>query len=170
LAARSLTDAEAFGELYDRYCDRIFRFIYARLRDRATAEDITSETFFKALKGISTYRASTGSFSSWIYQIAKNAMVDHLRTQRPTVSLEPEMDTSDPATPVEDEVTNRTEVARVWKAVDQLNPPQRTVLVLRLQHDLSIGDIAIRMERSEGAIRVLLHRALAKLQQHLSAT
>jgi RNA polymerase sigma-70 factor (ECF subfamily) len=140
----------------------------ARLHDRATAEDITSETFFKALKGISTYRPTAGSFSSWIYQIARNTMIDYLRTRRPTVSLEPEMDASDPATPVEDEVTNRTEVARVWKAVDQLNPTQRTVVVLRLQQDLSIADIAIRMERTEGAIRVLLHRALAKLQLHLN--
>ena len=78
LAARSLTDAEAFGQLYDRYCDRIFRFIFARLHDRATAEDITSETFFKALRGISTYRAAAGPFSSWLYQIARNTMIDHL--------------------------------------------------------------------------------------------
>ena len=167
LAVRSRIDPEAFGVLYDRYCDRIYRFVYSRVRDPGNAEDLTAEVFFKALRGITTYHPSAGSFSAWIFRIARNTVIDHLRARRPTVSLDPEFDTSDPAPPVEDRALDRVDVADVWRAVGELSSAQRAAVILRLQKDLPIAEIAITLNRSEGAVRVLLHRALGTLRKRL---
>jgi RNA polymerase sigma factor (sigma-70 family) len=161
------TDPEAFGLLYDRYCDRIHRFVYARLRDRAAAEDVTAEVFFKALRGIGSYRPAAGPFSAWLYRIAGNAVIDHVRARRPTVSLELEMDTTDPSSPVEDQAIDRVEVAHVYRAIDELSHAQRTAVVLRLERDLPIAEIAGHMNRSEGAVKLLLHRGLIALRERL---
>jgi RNA polymerase sigma-70 factor (ECF subfamily) len=167
LVARCATDPEAFGLLYDKYCDRIHRFVYSRLRDRTAAEDVTAEVFFKALKALASYRPSAGSFAGWLYRIAGNAVIDHLRAKRPTVSLELEMDTTDPAAAVEDQAIDRVEVAHVWRAIDELGQAQRTAVVLRLDRDLPIAEIAGRMNRSEGAVKLLLHRGLTALRERL---
>ena len=167
LVALCGTDVEAFGLLYDRYCDRIHRFVYSRLRDRTAAEDVTAEVFFKALKSIATYRSAVGPFSAWLYRIAGNAVIDYLRARRPTMSLELEMDSTDPAAPVEDQAIDRVEVAQVWKAIDQLSDAQRTAVVLRLERDLPIAEIAGHMNRSEGAVKLLLHRGMAALRERL---
>ena len=84
LAARSVVDAEAFGHLYDRYCDQIFRFTLRRLPDRETAEDVTAEVFFKALRAIGAYNPAVAPFSAWLYRIATNAVTDFLRARRVT--------------------------------------------------------------------------------------
>jgi RNA polymerase sigma-70 factor (ECF subfamily) len=141
--------------------------VYSRLRDRAAAEDVTAEVFFKALKALATYRPAAGPFAGWLYRIAGNAVIDHLRAKRPTVSLELEMDTTDPAAAVEDQAIDRVEVAHVWRAIDGLSQAQRTAVVLRLDRDLPIAEIAGRMNRSEGAVKLLLHRGLTALRERL---
>jgi RNA polymerase sigma-70 factor (ECF subfamily) len=168
LVARCAGDPEAFGLLYDRHCDRIYRYVYARLRDRTIAEDVTAEVFFKALKGLGSYRPSVGEFSAWLYRIAGNAVIDHVRARRPTVSLDDQIDRSDRSAPVEEQVIDRVEVARVWRAVDDLTDAQRTAVVLRLERDLPIAEIAGRMNRSEGAVKLLLHRAMAAVRERLA--
>jgi RNA polymerase sigma-70 factor (ECF subfamily) len=167
LAARAVADAEAFGLLYDRYCDQIFRFTFRRLPDRETAEDVTAEVFFKALRAIGAYNPAVAPFSAWLYRIAANAVTDFLRARRVTSSLDVVLDRPDRADSVEDQVANRVEADRVWTAVDLLTEAQRTAVILRLGHDLPIADIAARMSRSEGAVKLLLNRGLAAVRAHL---
>ena len=168
LAALALTDAEAFGRLYDRYCDQIYRFAYRRLRDREAAEDATADVFFKALRAIGSYKPSVAPFSAWLYRIASNAVTDHLRARRPSQPLDVALDAPDGSDPVDVQAINRLEADRVWLAVDRLSQAQRTAVVLRLGHDLPIAQIAAMMNRSEGAVKLLLNRALTAVRSHLS--
>lgn len=153
-------DPQAFGELYEHYADPIFRFVHGRLRDRTAAEDVTSEVFFKALRAIDTYRPEKAPFAAWLFRIAANAVVDHVRSRRPTVNADLALDVADTALPVADQVITLMEVARIWEVVDALADSQRTAVTLRFGHDLPIASIAQQMQRSEGAVKLLLNRAL----------
>jgi RNA polymerase sigma-70 factor (ECF subfamily) len=167
LVERARTDADAFGYLYDRYCEAIYRFVYRRLGEREAAEDVTADVFFKALRAIDSYRPQTAPFSAWLYRIAQNAVIDHLRVRKVTLSLDLAEDRPDRADPVEEQAINRVEAARVWDAVDQLTEAQRTAVLLRLGHDLPLADIAERMDRSVGAVKLLLNRGLAAVRVQL---
>jgi RNA polymerase sigma factor (sigma-70 family) len=167
LIARCHRDSEAFGVLYDRYRDRIYHFVYLRLRERAATEDVVAEIFVKALKGLPSYRCGQGPFSAWLYGIAKNCVIDHVRAARPILALELQPDLADPATSVEEQAIERAAVAQVWKAVDGLSQAQRTAVVLRLERDLPIAEIAGAMNRTEGAVKLLLHRAFGALRLSL---
>ncbi|MBO0682319.1 MAG: sigma-70 family RNA polymerase sigma factor [Candidatus Dormibacteraeota bacterium] len=167
LAQRARTDPDAFGELYDRYVSDIYRFVYSRLHNREAAEDVTSEVFFKALRAIDRYRPTGRPFRGWLYRIAANAVTDHLRARRPAVDLDSVGHEAQGGQAVDEEVVNRTEVARVWEAVDQLNEAQRTAIVLKLGQDMHTADIAACMGRSEGAVKLLIHRGLTVVRNRL---
>jgi RNA polymerase sigma-70 factor (ECF subfamily) len=170
LARRSRADAEAFGMLYDRYCERIYRYVHRRLGNHAVAEDVTADVFLKALKAIDSYRPDTAPFSAWLYRIATNAVIDHTRARRLTTSLDAAVDAADQEAPVEEQAINRLEAARVWTAIDALGEAQRTAVTLRLGRDLPIAAIAEQMGRSEGAVKLLLNRGLTAVRQHLQVS
>jgi RNA polymerase sigma-70 factor (ECF subfamily) len=167
LAERSSVDAEAFGVLYARYSRQIYRMIYRRLGNSEDAEDITAEVFVKALKAIDGYHPARAPFWGWLYRIARNAMIDHVRARRPAVSLAAVEDPSDPAADVESQVIRHDEAARAWQAVETLCATQRTAVTLRLAHDLPIAAIAEQMDRSEGAVKQLINRGLTVVRHQL---
>jgi RNA polymerase sigma-70 factor (ECF subfamily) len=168
LVERARTDAAAFGELYQHYAPLIYRFIYNRLRDRATAEDLTSDVFYKALRAIDRYRPPT-PFGSWLYRIAANTAIDHLRTRHPASNLDDMGEQADQQPPVVEQVVNRSQAARVWSAIDGLQEAQRTAVSLKLGQDMHTADIAVCMGRSEGAVKLLIHRGLAGIRRQLGA-
>jgi RNA polymerase sigma-70 factor (ECF subfamily) len=167
LAQRSKADADAFGVLYDRYCERIYRYVFRRLRNHEAAEDVTADIFLKVLRAIDTYQPATAPFSTWLYRIAANAVVDHVRAKRNTMSLDVTADVADLGLPVEELAISRAEAARVWRAVDNLTEAQRTAVTLRFGSDLPIADIAGRMGRTAGAVKLLLNRGLAAIRTQL---
>ena len=146
----------------------MYRFAYRRLGDRQAAEDATAEVFFKALRAINSYKPEVAPFSAWLYRIAANALTDVLRARRPVESLDTAMDRPDAALAVDAQAINRLEVGRVWSAVDQLTAAQRMAVILRLGHDLPIAEVAARMDRSEGAVKLLLNRGLTTVRRLLS--
>jgi len=168
LAVLSRNDAEAFGVLYARYSAQVYRTVYYRLRDRSDAEDVTAEVFVKAFRAIGGYLPSRAPFWGWLHRIARNAVVDHVRARRPTVSLAAVADPQDSGADVEGDVVRRSEATRAWEAVDQLCPTQRTAVTLRLAHDLPIAAIAGRMDRSEGAVKQLINRGLSTVRESLA--
>lgn len=168
LAELSRIDAEAFGILYSRYSRQIYRMIYHRLRDQSDAEDVTAEVFVKALRAIEGYRPARAPFWGWLHRIAANAVVDHVRARRCTVSLAAVADAEDATADVEGRVVRRCEATRAWEAVSQLCPTQRTAVTLRLGHDLPIAAIAERMDRSEGAVKQLINRGLSAVRERLA--
>jgi RNA polymerase sigma-70 factor (ECF subfamily) len=167
LVRLALVDAEAFGVLYERYCDRIFRYVLRRLSDRAAAEDVTTEVFIKAMRGLERYRPQGVPFSAWLFRIAANATIDYLRAHRFTDPLDEAPDVAERTEPLEDVVARRVDADRAWAVVDRLTDAQRTAVILRLAHDQTVPEIARRMDRSEGAVKLLLNRGLAAARQYL---
>ena len=167
LVERAKSDADAFGELYDHYFGQIYRFVYSRLRDQDASEDVTSEVFFKALRAIGRYKPSGHPFSAWLYQISVNAVNDHYRSRRPTTSLDGAMAVADPQRSVDDRVADSTEAARVWAAIDDLPQQQRIAMTLKLGEDLKLAQIGEIMGKSEGAIKLLVHRGMIGVRQRL---
>jgi RNA polymerase sigma-70 factor (ECF subfamily) len=168
LVERAKESPDAFGALYDRYFPQIYRFAYSRVRDQSLAEDVTSEVFFKALKNIKRYTYSGHPFSSWLYQIAVNAVADHYRgPSGKEVELEEGagMPSSDPM--VVDQVVRRDRSRRVWAAIDRLPHQQRTAMILKFGEDKKIEEIALIMQKSGGAVKLLLHRAVERLRREL---
>jgi len=169
LVERAKSDADAFGELYDHYFGQIYRFAYSRTRDRDAAEEITQEVFMKALRAMPRYRPSGHPFSSWLYQISANAIADHFRQQRPQASLDAAVEIVDPSRPVAERVVESTEAARVWAAIDSLPKQQRTAMTLKLGEDLKLAQIGEIMGKSEGAVKLLIHRGMVGVRQRLGA-
>ena len=167
LVDRAKSDSEAFGELYERYCDRIYAFTYARLNTRTEAEDAASEVFLKALGGIPSYRRTEQSFSAWLYRIAANVVADRYR-RRPTASLEDAPDSAIESADVADTIVRRARVRSVWAAVDRLPRQQRMAITLRFSADLSNETIAGVMGKSTPAIKQLLHRGVHALRVKLA--
>lgn len=168
LAVRSRSDPEAFGQLYERYADRIYGLVYSRTRHAPTAEDVTAEVFFKALRAIDQYQPGR-PFRAWLFQIAVNAVTDHFRRKRPAVPLDEALDHPAPGASVEEHALARAELAQVWAALDALNDLQRTAVVMRLGLDMNTADIAASMGRSEGAVKLLIHRGLKAVRKRLPA-
>ncbi|HUY97971.1 MAG TPA: sigma-70 family RNA polymerase sigma factor [Verrucomicrobiae bacterium] len=169
LVDRAKRDPEAFGVLYDRYVNQIYRFAAARLRNPQAAEDITSEVFFKALRALPRYRSTGHPFSAWLYQIAANAIADHHRGRRhPETELEEAGDVADGAEPLEETVVARAEAARVWAAIAALPEQQRMAMTLKYAEDLRLAEIGKIMGKTEGAIKLLIHRGTRSVRAALA--
>jgi len=161
-------DAAAFGELYDRFVDRVYRYLYFRTGRHAEAEDLTEQVFLKAWEAIGRYRWQGRPFLAWLYRLAHNVHIDHVRSTRPTTSLSTEHRTLEvPST------TSMTEMARtldadvIATALSQLTVEQQQVIVMKFIEGLDNEQIAQAMDRREGAIRALQMRALMSLRRVL---
>jgi RNA polymerase sigma-70 factor (ECF subfamily) len=160
-------DGDAFGELYDRYVDTVYRFIYFRVNDRALAEDFTSETFLRALRRIGSVNYQGRDIGAWFVTIARNIVFDHTKSARHrlevTTDETPERD--DRAPGPEDVVLQQLTAERLMQAVAQLGNEQRECVVLRFVQGFSVNETAEVMGKNAGAIKALPHRAIRKLAE-----
>lgn len=158
-------DADAFAGVYREHAPALFRYLVARLKDAATAEDLTSETFVRALRGAMTLRESTEDIRPWLVRIARNVLTDHWRSARTrfeivTVVGEDERHVvPDPATTLIEENERR----RVLAYLDKLTDEQRQCLRLRFLHERPVAEVAHVMGRRPAALRALQYRAIRKL-------
>ena len=159
-------DFEAFGELYNIYLDRIYRYVFYQVRDKMTAEDVTEEVFLKAWKAIKSCKGKEQTFSSWLYRIAHNQVIDNLRSQRKYLSTE--METSAEVNGPELEAEGKQERQEMLETISCLPQNQKQVIILKFIEGLDNQEIGKIMGKSQGAIRVLQMRALATLRQRLS--
>lgn len=162
-------DAQALTQLYEAYFDKIYRYIAMRIRNEMEAEDMTQQVFMKMLQSISSYKSQGVPFSSWIYRIAHNQVIDFLRQQnkKATVDIDnlslPSVG-DDPQHMVEQQI----DITDLKKATRQLTAAQQEVLSLRFAGELSIAECADIMEKSEGAIKALQHSAVVALRKALA--
>lgn len=159
-------DADSFARLYDAYFERVYRYIYFRVSDDQTAEDITSQVFLKAWENLSRYRPS-GHFLAWLYTIARNQVIDHYRTRKETVPLDEVGNLSAGSQAVDEQVQLRFELQAMRDALQFLTEDQQQVLILKFIAGLDTHEIAKQMKKGEGAIRALQMRALQALAKYL---
>jgi RNA polymerase sigma-70 factor, ECF subfamily len=154
-------DPSRFGELYEIHFDRIYAYIARRVRDRAEAQDLTSEVFHQALKHIGGYESRGVAFATWLYRIAANAIIDHVhRRSREAGAVEVE--------PLTDAGIEEAEYrAGIFRLVRELPEDQRRVIELRYAEDKSIRETAEALGRSEGAIKQLQFRGLETLRARI---
>lgn len=169
LIRRAKSGEEApFGQLYDHYIAPIYRFILVKVNNKAEAEDLTHDVFLSAWQNLKSYKFQGFPFSSWLYQIARNKVIDHYRTKKPNTSLE---NLDEDVLKIVGVVENRLDVAldleRVKQAIAQLTPEQQDVVMLKFVEDLSNEEIADALGKTEGAIRLLQHRAIGNLKELL---
>ncbi len=161
-------DAEAFGLVYDSYVDQIYRYLYYRVGSHALAEDLTSETFLRALRRIDTFTYTGKDIGAWFTTIARNLVTDHVKSSRfkLEVTTADMLDADRADGGIEQEVLDRMQNAALLDAVKQLKPEQQECIVLRFLQGLTLAETAGVMARSEGAVKQLqlrAVRALAKL-------
>jgi RNA polymerase sigma-70 factor (ECF subfamily) len=169
IARAARHDADAFGALYERYLALIYRYVFYRVDDVAEAEDLTEQVFLKAWEALGHYQKRKVPFSAWLYRIAHNVIVDRHRTRKEILPLEGQL-LRDATGGPEDRLDWRETIEAVAYALSQLTPLHRQVLMLRFISGFSHAETARVLERSEEAVRVLQHRALAALRELLDTT
>ncbi|MCI0384071.1 ECF subfamily RNA polymerase sigma factor, BldN family [Streptomyces sp. CNQ085] len=162
-------EAEAFGHLYDQYSDTVYRYIYYRVGGRATAEDLTSETFLRALRRIGTFTWQGRDFGAWLVTIARNLVADHFKSSRfrLEVTTGEMLDANEVERSPEDSVLESLSNAALLDAVRRLNPQQQECVTLRFLQGLSVAETARVMGKNEGAIKTLQYRAVRTLARLL---
>lgn len=162
-------DMAAFSELFSRYHEVVFRYVMFRMNDRAIAEDLTQETFVRALRRIGSVTYQGRDIGAWFVTIARNLIFDHVKSSRYRLEtttaeiIELSPSTGGPEHQVLENATNE----ELLRCVAKLNPDQQECIRLRFLRGLSVAETAERMDRNEGAVKALQHRAVRRLAQLL---
>jgi RNA polymerase sigma-70 factor (ECF subfamily) len=164
-------DKEAFGLLYDHYQPSVYRFLYYRTRSQTLAEDLTADTFFRALRSMNNFRWQGKDFGAWLMTIARNLTTDHFKAGRTRLEMTTEdMTPHDDATEgPEDAVLASLTNEVLLKALTELPTEQRECLIMRFLQGLSIAETALALERSEGAVKQLQLRGVRNLAKLMPA-
>jgi RNA polymerase sigma-70 factor, ECF subfamily len=159
---------DSFRRLYEHYSIPIYRFVFLRVNDRKEAEDLTHEVFLASWKNIRSYKSRGFPFSSWLYRIARNKVIDHYRTRKDHLRVDEVEEgrlgiiDSIPAT-----MDTKLSFERVKRHFDELTPDQKDVAIMRFVEEMSHKEIAKALGKSEGAVRLIQHRALNSLKDLL---
>lgn len=166
-------DPGAFGEIYDRYSETVYRYIYFRVNNAQLAEDLASETFLRALRRISSFSWQGRAFGAWLVTIARNLVVDHFKSGRYRLEIvKPDVlgadaADADPATSPETAALEKLTNATLLTAVKKLNPDQQECIVLRFLQGFTVAETARTMGKNEGAVKALQYRAVRTLARLL---
>lgn len=164
LAAAKLGKQEALADLYETYYVRIYRFVFYRVSHKETAEDLTEDVFIKAFAGLSNLQQSE-AFEGWLFQIARNLVIDYYRKRKQLVPLDAIENTLEYDTNVVDIINLQIEQSILIKLLKELNDEQRSVIKMKFLEELDNSTIARVLNKTEGAIRVIQHRAISKLKE-----
>ena len=157
-------DVDMIGSLYERFHTSVFRYLYYRVGDRETAEDLTSEVFVRMLRFLSGFRPPSASFQAWLFQIARNLAADHFRKTNAQDHVELEENLI-PGNDYTDTAADRALTSEgLRKALLKLNDEQRDVIILRFVAGMPIAEVAQSLNKSEDAVKGLQRRALISLR------
>ncbi len=167
-------DPRRFDALYRKYVAQVYSYALYETRDHHAAEDLTEQVFLRAFHGLSRFQeqadGADSMFRVWLFRIARNALSNERRRERrhPEAPLELAWDVAGPEDP-QTAVVQRDELSRVWLAIERLPEERRRALVLRFVEEMSAREIGEVLGRSEGAVRVLIHRALRSVADQLAS-
>jgi RNA polymerase sigma-70 factor (ECF subfamily) len=163
-------DREALEELYLTHFDRIYSYLHLSVGNRHDAEDLTTQTFLRMLEAIGRFRWQSVPFSAWLFRIAHNLAIDHFRARR---RVQPEEEVPEPPgqeeSSAEQQAMESIGQAGMLTLIDRLSMEQRQVLTLKFLFGFANADVAGILDKTEGAVKSLQHRALASLQKHVAA-
>ncbi len=164
-----LGDRSALEELYLIHFDRIYSYLHMSVGSRHDAEDLTTQTFVKMLESIGRFRWRSAPFSAWLFRIAHNLAMDHFRARR---RWQPEEEIPEPPGAEENSAEEQALAsigdASLLELIARLSPEQRQVLTLKFVFRFSNGETAAILDKTEGAVKSLQHRALASLHKHVT--
>jgi RNA polymerase sigma-70 factor (ECF subfamily) len=161
-------DRAALEELYLIHFDRIYSYLHVSVGNRHDAEDLTTQTFLKMLEKIGSFKWQSAPFSAWLFRIAHNLAMDHFRSRR---RWQPEEEVPEP--PGEEEPSAELVAMKtigresMLKLIERLSPEQQQVLTLKFVFNLPNAEVAAILDKTEGAIKSLQHRALVSLQKQI---
>ena len=169
VALAATGDREAFGRLYEQHAVRVFRHAYFLISDVSLAEDLTAQTFLKALEAIGRYEDRGVPFIAWLLRITVNLAINHRKALKNGIhaQLPDQILDDDALSSPEQSCTMKSEGERVWTKVRELPLEQRQVIVMRFMEDLAYSDVASVLGKSIGAVRVIQFRALHNLRNLL---
>ena len=162
--------AVTFDEVYRVHADAVFRFCVSQLRDLAVAEDVTADVFASAFAAYERVRPEPRGLRTWLFRIARNAVIDQYRREGHRRSLLARLTHASPARGVEEEAEQRSELEAVQAAIATLRRRDRQLVGLRVAAGLSFADIGAVLGMREAAARVATHRALARVRARLEET
>jgi len=162
-------DRDALEELYLIHFDRIYSYLHVSVGNRHDAEDLTTQTFLKMLEKIGSFKWQSAPFSAWLFRIAHNLAMDHFRSRR---RWQPEEEVPEPPGDEEPsaELVAMQSIGResMLKLIERLSPEQQQVLTLKFVFNLPNAEVAAILDKTEGAIKSLQHRALVSLQKQIA--
>jgi len=158
----------AFAQLYDKHFDKIYRYVYLKVGIRVEAEDLTQEVFLKALGAISSYKWRQVPFSSWLFRIAHNEVIDYFRKQKKKEKTHFNNNVYDTKEDPVMVAESSFEKGELMAALQKLSPAQREVISLRFSSELSIAEVAKTLGKREGTVKALQDSATVALRKILS--
>lgn len=162
-------DTDKFGLLYDAYFSRIYAYLFYRTRNKALTEDLVSVSFLKAINAMHRFNPQKGTFSSWLYRIARNTLYDHGRRKKPTGTWEQAEGVAADGD-LNKETADRILLEKVADALSGMPQAQREVVSMRVWDGLSYAEIARILNKSEASCKMAFHRASLKLKTALPST
>ena len=165
IEAAKAGNAQAFGILYDSYLPQIYRFIYLKVGRKEIAEDLTHEVFLSAWQNLKGYAHRGFPFSTWLYKISRNRVIDHYRTNHAAISLDVQLEEyiEFVDAPVE-QIDRSLTMEKIMGSIAELPEEHQTVLIMRFVDDAEPSQIAEVIGKSVGAVRVMQHRALQEVK------
>lgn len=154
---------DSFVYLYDQYAVKIYQFHFYRTRHRELAEDLTSQTFIKAMDKIESFR-NENNFQPWLYQIARNTLIDHYRKQKPSENIDDHFDIASEEN-IADAAEQQAKNEDLNRLLEQLPEDARELVKMRIWDELSYAEIAAITGRTEGGLKMQFSRVIAELRQ-----
>ncbi len=157
---------EIFAELYEEYLPKVFRYVRYRINEHQVAEDLTSTVFERALTNFDKYSSDKASFSTWVFSIARNVVIDHYRVRgrRRTISLDDAPEIASGELPPVDRLEQKEERQKLWENLSRLSPEEREIIALKFGSELNNRQIARTLGLSESNVGTKLYRAVRKLR------